>query len=299
MENSSSAKRSAYQQAADSLVAQLEAGVVPWRKPWTTSLPKNLVSQKEYRGMNLFLLALSGYPSPYWLTFKQAGDLGGGYVMKGEHGTHIFKFSVYDRKRKDENNEDTLERGMYWKSYTVFNITQCNPELAESLGLNAPAGPTEDLPAAQAIWDNYPNRPELKDSDHAFYRPPDDLIGMPPVCKFKKTREYYSTLFHEMVHSTGSNKRLCREFGKGMGSEKYSTEELVAEFGSAMLCGVTGIQPEVVENQAAYIATWLQVLKASDNKKAITQAISAAQKACDLIRGVKAEQEPLKEMVNQ
>ena len=287
-------RKNAYQMAADSLIAQLEAGTVPWRRPWVSAgMPRNLVSRKEYRGMNVFALLLQQRSSPYWLTFKQALYLGGN-VMKGEKGTYICKYSVYDRKsHNEEAGEEGSSRAGYLKIYCVFNVTQCNPELAEKLGLNQPAAPIEDLPAAQAIWDSYPNKPELRDSGRAYYRASDDHIGMPPRTAFAEQREYYSTLFHEMVHSTGAAKRLDREGitkpGKGFGDADYSQEELVAEFGASMLCAITGIQPAVVQNSAAYIKSWLEVLKASDNKKALQKAISDAQKACDHIRVAQAE----------
>ena len=287
-------RKNAYQMAADSLIAQLESGTVPWRKPWASGgMPRNLVSRREYRGMNAFALLMAQRSSPYWLTFKQALDLGGN-VMKGEKGTYICKYSVYDRKNKnEETGEEGSSRSGYLKTYCVFNLTQCNPELAVKLGVNQPAAPVEDLPAAQAIWDSYSNRPELRDSNKAYYRHSDDSIGMPPRAAFPEQREYYSTLFHEMVHSTGATKRLDREGitkpEKSFGDVDYSQEELVAEFGASMLCAVTGIQPAVVQNSAAYIKAWLDVLKASDNKKALTQAVSAAQKACDHIRTTQAE----------
>lgn len=292
-------KVSPYQLAADQIIAQLEAGTVPWRKPWVSQgLPKNLISQKEYRGMNVFLLLLQQKASPWWLTVKQANTLGG-HVMKGEKGTAICKYATYDRKRKnEETGEEGTSRAGYWKTYYVFNVAQCNPELAEALGLNKPVAPVEDLPAAQAIWDGYSDKPKLVDAGAAFYRPSEDLIGMPVRGAFKEQREYYSTLFHEMVHSTGSLKRLSREGitnGDGFGGDKYSAEELIAEFGASMLCGVVGIAPDVVENSAAYIKTWLEKLKASDNKKMLMQSISAAQKACDHIRVEKPAEQPQQE----
>src|SRR5208282_497251 len=281
------AKKSAYQQAADSLIAQLEAGTVPWRKPWTSAgMPRNLVSQKEYRGINVFLLAMQNRVSPYWLTFNQANKLGGS-IMKGEKGTCITVFKPQPRFKKNAEGNEERKWGGYFGSAVVFNLMQCTPELAEKLGLNKPAAPIEDLPAAEAIWANYTNRPAYHDADKAFYRPSTDSIHMPLRTAFKEQREFYSTLFHEMVHSTGAVKRLNRDGISKLdtfGSEQYSAEELIAEFGSAMLCAVAGIQPTVVENQAAYIKTWLQRLKGGDNSKLLIQAISAAQKACDYIR---------------
>jgi antirestriction protein ArdC len=290
MLQSNPAKKSAYQQAADTLIAQLEAGTVPWRKPWvSTGMPRNLVSQKEYRGINIFLLAMQNYASPYWLTFKQANQLGGS-IMKGQKGTQILFWNFTKYTKKNAEGEDEIRKGAFCRAYTVFNLMQCNPELAEQLGLNKPLAPVDNLPVAEAIWAHYPNRPAYADADMAFYRPSTDTIHMPLRTAFKEQREFYSTLFHEMVHSTGSTKRLGREGvtdSNVFGSQKYSAEELVAEFGSAMLCAVAGIQPSVVENQAAYIKCWLERLKGGDNAQMLVRAISTAQKACDYIRAEK------------
>ena len=287
-------KKSGQQQAVDSIIAQLEAGVVPWRKPWTSRYPCNLVSKKPYRGLNVFMLALAGYPSEYWMTFKQALDLGGN-VKRGEHGTHITKYGTYNRKNRDESGEESTSRGMYLQTYVVFNLSQTEG-IAEALGL-VNTEPLEDIPAAQAIWDNYANRPAYKDADCAFYRPSEDLIGMPLRSAFASQAEYYSTLFHEATHSTGHISRLNRDGITNtiqFGSEDYSNEELVAEFGAAMLCGQCGIAPGTVDNSAAYIRTWLTKLKLSDNKSVIPKAMSAAQKACDCILGA-VKEEPAKE----
>jgi antirestriction protein ArdC len=296
-------KKKPYEQAADALIAQLESGTVPWRKPWkSVGLPKNLISQKHYRGMNTIILLLQNRPSPYWLTLKQANKLGG-RIMAGEKATIICRYGVWDRKVK---NEDTCEEGTarrgYLQNYAVFNLAQCNPELAEELGLNPKVEVVEDLPAAQAIWDGYKDRPTFQESDSAWYRPSADLIGMPPRGSFKEQREYYSTLFHEMVHSTGANKRLARPGiveGDGFGNKKYSEEELVAEFGASMLCAACGIQATVVENSANYIANWLGVLKAESNKDMLRHAITQASKACEHIRPEAAEQPEEKEELQE
>jgi len=292
-------KKSAYQAAADALISQLESGTIPWRKPWaSTGMPKNLLSQKEYRGINVFLLAMQNRVSPFWLTFNQANQLGGS-ILKGEKGTQIMFWKPTKYTKKNAAGDEEARNGMVCRMYTVFNIAQCNPELAEKLGLNAPQAPVEDLPAAEAIWANYAQRPEYKDADKAAYRPSEDLIMMPLRTAFAEQREFYSTLFHEMVHSTGSTKRLNRDgiaHLDSFGSQQYSAEELIAEFGSAMLCAVAGIQPSVVENQAAYIKCWLERLKGGDNAQMLIRAISAAQKACDHIRVEKvAEQEEKEE----
>jgi antirestriction protein ArdC len=292
-------RRSAYQQAADAILKQLEEGTIPWRKPWSSGFPTNATTRKMYRGINVFILGARQMPSQYWLTYRQAA-LKGGHVMAGQKGTHILFFSrTTSTKHNDETGEDEVSKYGFWRMYTVFNLTQCNPELAEKLGL-ADTKHEADIPAAQAIWEGYKDRPPLEDSDAAWYNPPMDKIGMPPQGKFQQLGEYYSTLFHEMIHSTGASKRLDREgvtkstgiFG---GKEDYSQEELVAEFGSAMLCGMCGLEKAVLGNQAAYIQTWLKRLRMTDGNKALISAVSAAQKACDhilpAIKEVPQEQE--------
>src|SRR5208337_3499453 len=122
--------KSAYEQATETLLAQLEAGTIPWRKPWVSAgLPRNLKSQKEYRGMNVILLALENHASPYWLTFNQAKSMGGS-IKKGEHGTHIMFWSTYNKKtavRDESNGEESvsIRRTGFWRSYVVFNLLQC------------------------------------------------------------------------------------------------------------------------------------------------------------------------------
>ena len=217
--------------------------------------------------------------------------------MKGQKGTQIlfWKPTQVDQRRTRKAKTSNAT-GMVCRGYTVFNLAQCNPELAEKLGLNQPQAPIEDLPAAEAIWAHYPDRPAYRDADKAAYSPLQDTILMPPRARFKEQREFYSTLFHEMVHSTGAVKRLNRDGISKLdvfGSEQYSAEELVAEFGSSMLCAVCGIAPTVVENQAAYIKTWLERLKGrEDSATLLVRAISAAQKACDHIRVAKEEPMP-------
>jgi antirestriction protein ArdC len=294
------ARKSGQQVAVDSIITALEAGTIPWRKPWTSRMPRNLVSQKTYRGMNVFYLALQGFPSEHWLTFNQAKSLGG-YVMAGQHGTLITKYSVFGKHEVDENGDESVSRRGFFRTYTVFNLTQCNPELATALGL-ANTEPLEDIPAAQAIWDNYKSRPTYKDADCAYYRPSEDLIGMPPRSKFTSQAEYYSTLFHEMTHSTGHLSRLNREGitqTTQFGSEDYSNEELVAEFGASMLCGQCGIAPALVQNQAAYIQNWLTKLKLQDNRTLLSKAMSAAQKAVDYILGEQAASVPIPEQASE
>lgn len=287
----------AAQQAVDAIIKQLEAGSIPWRKPWKSGLPTNVVTQRPYRGMNVIFLAMQGYASKYWLTYKQAASLGG-YVMKGEKGTLITKYGVFTPKDK-ETGEEGRRRG-YFTSAVVFNIAQCNPELGTALGLTNQE-PVASLPEAEKVWENYTKRPKLEQSSNAWYSPARDLIGMPSKDSFTSAEEFYCTLFHEMAHSTGHKDRLNRDAFMErtvFGSNDYSNEELVAEFASSMLCGQCGIAPAVMENSAAYISGWLTKLKLADNKQVLIKAVSAAQKAVDFIIG-EAKHENTQETTNE
>jgi antirestriction protein ArdC len=138
-----------------------------------------------------------------------------------------------------------------------------------------------------------PNAPMIEHNEpRAYYQPPEDRVNMPKSNLFQSNEEYYSTLFHELAHSTGHKSRLDRdEISKVnlFGSHDYSKEELVAEMGSAFLCGHCSIEPSVIENQAAYIQNWLR--KLHSNKKWLVYAAAKAQKAADFILGVDHEKE--------
>jgi len=129
-----------------------------------------------------------------------------------------------------------------------------------------------------------PNAPKMEQSSKEWYRPSTDTVEMPSKSLFSSIEEYYSTLFHELTHSTGHASRIGREGIKQLntfGSESYSREELIAEMGAAMLCGVTGIDQATIQNSAAYLKTWIERLKS--DSKLLVSAASAAQKASDYI----------------
>ncbi len=277
---------SAYEAITAQIIAQLESGVVPWRKPWTSRLPMNLKSQKEYRGINVFLLASQGYASPYWLTYKQAASIGGN-VKRGEHGTKIAFWKIGEYRRQNaENGElsDKPSKSILLRHYSVFNVMQC--ENLPDFGTGRSVSPIADC---ESVVSAMPNAPKVTASNSAWYRPASDTVGIPPISTFHTSEGYYATLFHELAHSTGHGSRVGREGIETLnafGSESYSKEELVAECAAAMLCGMTGIEKLTLENSAAYIATWVKRLKA--DSKLIISAASQAQKAADYILG-KAE----------
>jgi antirestriction protein ArdC len=278
---------SVYEIVTERILGELEKGEVPWRKPWRTLSPVNLVSEKAYRGVNVFLLALAGYGSPYWLTFNQAKQLGGN-VRKGEHGTKIVFWKCNHYETETEDGEVEERKSAFLRYYVVFNLEQ-----TEGLKALLTLPPTRPIESAEAIVSGMPNPPAFEQDFRAAYIPSKDTVTMPSRTAFASQAEYYSTLFHELTHSTGHAKRLGREgfdTPQMFGSESYSREELIAEMGSAMLCGVAGIEQNTVANSAAYLKTWISRLKS--DSRLIVQAASAAQKAADYIRGESAEDSP-------
>ena len=278
---------SVYEIVTERILAELEKGEIPWRKPWRTLPPANLVSKKPYRGINFFLLALAGYGSQYWLTYRQTQALGGN-VRRGEHGTKIVfrKFDKYETETDDGEAEE--RKSAFLRYYTVFNLEQT--EGLKALLALPPARPIE---SAEAIIAGMPNPPTFEQGFQAAYIPSRDAVTMPSRTAFESQAEYYSTLFHELTHSTGHANRLAREgFDRpqAFGSESYSREELIAEMGSAMLCGVAGIEQGTLANSAAYLKSWIARLKA--DSKLVVSAASAAQKAADYIRGESSQGSP-------
>jgi antirestriction protein ArdC len=277
-----------YSIITEQIVKQLESGVVPWRKPWTTDFPKSLRSLKEYRGLNVLMLACQDYASPYWLTFNQAKALGGN-VKQGEHSSLVtfWKKSPYT-KRNVETGEDETRNGFLLRYYRVFNLAQTDG-IAEKLGLSVTresAKRIPDIEACERIIRQMRNAPKIEESSAAWYKPLTDTVGIPPKSRFVGAEEYYSTLFHELGHSTGHKSRLDREcFGNPIqfGSESYSKEELVAEFTASFLCGHSGIAPKTIDNSAAYLKGWLSRLRS--DSKLLVSAASHAQRAADYILG--------------
>ncbi len=276
-----------YEIVTERIIGQLENGVAPWRKPWTSKAPANLVSQKEYRGLNVLSLASQGYPSRFWLTFNQANKIGG-RIAKGQKGSLVVYWNIGEEReiRKPDGTSKT-QRPFLLRYSTVFNLSQTEgiDIPARLLGEQRENNPIADC---ESIVDGMPNRPAFEQSNAAWYRPSSDSVGMPARGLFHSSEEFYSTLFHELTHSTGHASRVGREGIQQLntfGSESYSREELVAEMGAAMLCGVTGISPATLENSAAYLKTWIARLKS--DSKLIVQAASAAQKAADYIRNVR------------
>lgn len=263
-----------YSQITDEIIALLEAGTVPWRRPWKTIPPRNLISDAPYRGINILLLASRGFTDPYWLTYKQAQGLGGN-VRKGEKGTRIIYYEFLKSKTADED-EDGFPM---LRTYHVFNAEQC--EGIETPPLIIPAA-DQSLPRCEAVVAAMPDRPIIRHTgSEAYYDGYADVVVLPPAATFYAPAEYYATLFHELGHATNHPRRLNRPLPGSFGTPTYAKEELIAELCAAMLCGHTGIAPATITNSAAYIASWLSHLRS--DPRLLVSAASAAQKAADFI----------------
>jgi antirestriction protein ArdC len=277
----------AYQVITDRIIGLLEQGTVPWHKPWggVERQPRSLVSNRNYRGINAFMLSVAGYGSPFWLTYRQAGTMKGN-VRRGEKGYPCVYWNWVER------NDVELDKPIkvpFLKHYTVFNVEQC--EGIEYPRFDGQKRDFQPIAECEKIVMGMPNPPAIENhSSHAFYHPTTDSVHMPSRDAFDSTAFMYGVLFHELIHSTGHKSRLNRRGIMGeivFGSPTYSGEELIAEMGATYLCGHAGIENEVINNSAAYIDTWLRRIR-KDNKILIHSA-SQAQKAADYVLGVERE----------
>lgn len=288
-----------YQAVTDRILELMEQGTVPWRRPIKGNggdgFPKNLTSGKQYRGVNVFLLAamswIKGYESSYWLTYKQAQQLEG-HVKKGEKSSLV----IFWKRLSVEDKETSEKRIMpIIRHFNVFNADQCEGIMPpDRLPPDENAEPFEPIAAAEKIVSDYQSPPEIEHGGRqAYYLPQEDKIKIAAAQDFHSREGYYATLFHELAHSTGHTKRLNRGIDEKLsifGSADYSREELVAELGAAFLSATSGISPPTIEQSAAYLAGWSKQLQ--DDKKLIVVASGAAQRAADHILGVTFGDEP-------
>jgi len=291
---SSAAKPDVYQVVTDRIVAQLEAGTAPWRKPWNTTVgrPQNL-DGRPYRGINILLLGLSDHTSPFWLTFKQAQERGGN-VRKGEKGTLIVFWKTLRISEVDEATGQKVSKVIpLLRYFYVFNLEQTEgvkvPKRVRDWEAGQENHEHEPLLSAEEVIAGYRANggPEIQENGtEAFYRPAADVITLPPRATFPNGDEFYSTLFHEIAHSTGHESRLNRKQDNGFGSHEYGREELVAEMTSAFLQAETGVEG-AFDNSAAYLQSWISTIK--EDVRAVVVAAGAAQRATDLVLGRTAE----------
>jgi len=287
-------KTNTYEKITNAIIAKIESsGDLPWRKPWAAgaNAPRNLVSKKTYRGINIVVLGMQGYSSPYWVTFKQCKDKGG-RVKRGEKGTQVvfWKFGEKLTGELDENGDEKKYTYAMLREYTVFNTDQC-----EGLKVpveEKPANKIKPITKCANIVRSFVHCPEIRHGrQEAFYSSHQDYVNMPKFDTFDSAELYYSVLFHEVTHSTGHHRRLNRFAEEHsdhiFGSQSYSKEELVAEMGAAYLCGVTGIENKIINNSSAYIKSWLRALK--NDKKMLIYAAAKAQRAADYIQNITHE----------
>jgi len=277
-------KDTIYELVTDKIVAALEAGTVPWRKPWNAGIAPRSVEGHVYRGINAFLLGLEPYDSPFWITFNQAKKRGG-TVRKGEKSTLVVfwkRLVVWDTD--EATGKKTRKMIPMLRFYRVFNLAQTEGVKVPKAVAEFDAAKVahEEHVEAEAIVKGYPDAPRIEFGAEAFYIPTLDRITVPPLSAYKVRDEYYSTLFHEIGHSTGHPDRLNRPIKNSFGSHDYGREELVAEMTAAFLCAEAGIQV-TFDNSAAYLASWIKTIK--EDVRAVVVAAGAAQRATDHILG--------------
>ncbi|MBU4642907.1 ArdC family protein [Bacillus toyonensis] len=273
-----------YEIVTNKIIEKLEQGTVPWKKPWVNgNIAVNWKTQKPYRGINTMLLDSGEY-----VTFKQVQEAKG-KVKKGAKSEIVVFWKWLEKEDKETGNIEKIPMLRYYK---VFNINQC--EGIESKRKEEETFEHNPIEDAENIVKGYVNSPSLSwNSGRAFYQPVMDHVNVPPMKDFPKVEGYYSTLFHEFIHSTGHCSRLNRDgitsATAHFGSEEYSKEELVAEIGASMLTGLAGFVDVTFDNSTAYIQSWLRNLK--NDKTLIVKAASQAQKAVDYILGVSYNEE--------
>lgn len=276
-----------YSLVTDKIIEQLENNIVPWQQPWKdNSIPQNLITRKPYRGINLLLLGALRYEQNLFLTFNQLKAISGS-VKKGEKGNLIIFWKPIVKTIR-ENNKEEPELSFVLKYYKVFNVAQC-----ENISLNLTEVTTEipfsPISYCEQIIEEMEHCPKIiYEAQQAFYEPVSDYINMPKPETFVTNEDFYSVLFHELVHSTGHASRLGRDgvaTTSLFGDCKYSLEELTAEIGSCFLSSLCGIGANNFDQSVSYINGWLQALK--NDKRLIIKAGGQAQKATDYILNVR------------
>lgn len=282
------------QQITDSIVQAIEdGGIPPWRKGWVSGMPHfNASSGRGYHGINQVILGMQPYTDARWLTYVQAEHMGL-QVRKGEKGTRIVKMVEVDRKRAKaaaaQDGEILAEddkRALVMKAYTVFNASQID-------GVAPMPERQTDIQPAEAVeaiifglQEEAGGRLKLNfGGNQPAYYPRTDEIRIPPASQFLSVEDFHGTLLHEAAHATGHPKRLARlHMDARFGSAEYGREELVAELTAALTLASIGLPPSptCMQSHAAYIASWLDVLRR--DKQEIFRAAAQAQKACDYLQ---------------
>ena len=291
---SGSNRTSLYDEITGKILAELEAGRLPWVQPWGTAaakaplaMPKNAATGRGYSGVNVLILwgavVQHGFSCQSWLTFRQALSLGG-HVRRGEHGTTVVyadRFIPDDEKRRASETGEDAQPIPFLKRFTVFNASQCEGLPDDVAVVAPPPEPGLIEPKVEAL---------IKASDidfriggdRAFYVPVHDYVQVPPPQAFFEPINWHRTALHECSHASGAAHRLNRDLSGSFGSKKYAFEELVAEISAAFCCAALGIAPTV--RHADYIGSWAEVLR--EDNRAIVRAASQASKAADFLLGL-------------
>ena len=284
-------KQDVYQKVTDKIIADLEQGQLTWLKPWNSGNTDGKIIKPlrhnglQYNGINVLMLwgaaIEGGFISPYWMTFKQAKEMCA-HVKKGERGNLVvYANTITKTEEQDDGSEE--ERSIpFMKGYTVFNVDQI-----EGLPDHYYTKPEPVIDGVERIehaetFFTATGADIRHGGNSAHYAGGSDHVQMPYFESFRTPEAYYATLAHELTHWTKHDTRLARDFGrKKWGDEGYAREELVAELGAAFLCADLGLTPEPGEDHAAYIQSWLKVLK--NDKRAIFAAAAHAQRAADYL----------------
>lgn len=291
---SSRAPRDHYQEVTDRIIAALEAGTPPWRKPWDPdkaggpATPRNAATRQRYRGINVLTLGMSALAfssgDPRWATYKQAEDHGW-QVRRGERGTTGFFFKRLELRddkgdgSSPEGDEESVRRIPLLRAFTLFHASQIEgiPDYIPPTVAEAPWRAPE---AAEIILAN--SRAVVRiGGERAFYSPATDHIQIPPQSAFATAEGFCGTLIHELGHWTGAESRLNRDLRNRFGSHDYAREELRAEIGQMMVCAELGIADCDFSNNAAYVASWLEKLRS--DRKEIFRAAADAQRIADYL----------------
>ncbi|BEV44487.1 DNA primase TraC [Afipia felis] len=288
-----------YDEITTKIIAELEAGRVPWVQPWEASpntaplgLPKNAPTSRTYSGINILILwgavIQHGFPSQGWLTFRQALSLGG-HVRKGEHGTTVVyadRFTPESEKRRARETGDEAHAIPFLKRFTVFNVAQCDGLPDDITAVAPPPPPGLIEPRVEALIKATGIDFRIG-GNRAFYAPSQDFVMVPPPQAYFEPINWHRTALHEVGHASGYHSRLNRDLTGSFGSKKYAFEEMIAEQISAFSCAALGIVPTV--RHADYIGSWLEVMR--EDSRAIVRAASQASKAADWLLSFLPEDE--------
>jgi antirestriction protein ArdC len=284
LQRSGAVRRNLHEEVSARIIKELEAGAAPWNRPWSSTagqnVPQNAVTNRPYSGCNVILLWLArdrGWPTPRFLTLKQAIDAGGN-VRKGQHGTKVYfvkQLRICEGDAGDEIDEKIVPM---LREYTVFNVAQCE-NLADSIIKGKPVR-VRNPDARDELADQFlrSTAADIREGQgEAYYAPGADFISLPCFEAFKGADHFYNVAFHELTHWTGHKSRLDRDLRHRFGERAYAAEELVAELGAAFLAAEFSFDGDV--RNAGYIAGWIELLKA--DKRAFFTACNRAQAAAE------------------